>query len=493
VRALLLTLASLAAIMLPACATSWEPAPAVGLPEVREELRGVWIATVDNIDWPSRPGLSEADQKREALAILDRADQVGLNAIFLQVRPTCDSMYESSLEPWSAFLTGQSGRSPGYDPLAFWIDGAHARGMQLHAWVNPYRARHPKSIGTDAPSHVSRTMPDAVATYGDYLWLDPGNARARAHTLGVVEDILKRYDVDGLTLDDYFYPYPIKGKAFPDQASYGAYTRAGGRLALADWRRENTAAMVQDLHTLVQRVRPGAWFSISPFGIWRPGNPAPVKGFDAYEGLFADSRAWLREGRVDALHPQLYWKIDAPQQPFGALLDWWRSQRASGAALWVALYASRTDPAGDNWGAGEILRQIELARSRGDVGGHVLFSMKAIMNDWAGLSGVLEHNAYPQAATPPPCPRARSLNPAPSRLEGRSSGGALDASWGPAEHVSRWVVYERRGGAWTSRLSGRTAEEIPLRNDRGRLEALGIAAVDGAGRVWPARVIEPAR
>ncbi|MBU6410991.1 MAG: family 10 glycosylhydrolase, partial [Verrucomicrobia bacterium] len=271
---------------------SYQPA-AVIPPPVAREFRGAWIATVANLDWPSKPGLPVAQQKTELIALLDRAAQLKLNAVIFQVRPMCDAMYASPLEPWSAYLTGVQGRAPQpfYDPLAFAIDEAHKRGLELHAWFNPFRVSSPQARLPLALDDIARTHPELVRHYGDLLWLDPGEPAARQHVLDVIMDVVKRYDVDGVQFDDYFYPYPQSDASgreldFPDAASWRRFG-AGRGLTRGDWRRQNINRFIQSVYQNIKAVKPWVKFGVSPFGIWRPGNPPQIKGFDAYAKLYA--------------------------------------------------------------------------------------------------------------------------------------------------------------------------------------------------------------
>ncbi len=306
---------------------------------VRAEFRGAWVATVHNLDWPSRPGLSAAAQQAELRAILDRARSLKLSAILFQVRPMSDALYASETEPWSQFLTGKQGQSPGYDPLAFAIREAHARGLELHAWINPFRAAS-NARATLSAQHVARRHPEWVRRYGAQLWLDPGEPAARAYVLGIFEDIVRRYDLDGVHIDDYFYPYPLKGgAAFPDDASWQRFGLTSG-LSRADWRRENINDFVRSMYRRVKTLKPGVLVGISPFGIWRPGVPAGTTAqLDPFAHLFADSRKWLAEGWCDYLAPQLYWNIEG-EQSFPLLLDWWREQ-SPGKPVWPGLAVDR--------------------------------------------------------------------------------------------------------------------------------------------------------
>jgi len=265
-------------------------------PAAAREFRGVWVATVGNLDWPSKPGLSTAKQKAELLAILDRASSLKLNAVILQVRPACDALYASEFEPWSEVLSGKMGQAPQplYDPLAFAVEETHNRGMELHAWFNPYRARQTTAKTPASPNHISRTHPELVRTYGSHLWLDPGEQAVQDHSINVILDVVKRYDIDGVHLDDYFYPYPEKGAShnaidFPDDPSWRRYQRGGGQLNRDDWRRENVNQFIGRLYTEIKNTKPWVKFGVSPFGIWRPNNPPGTKGMDAFQELHADS------------------------------------------------------------------------------------------------------------------------------------------------------------------------------------------------------------
>lgn len=363
------------------------------------EFRGAWVATVYNLDWPSKPGLPAAAQQAEMRRILDRAADLRLNAILLQVRPACDAIYESSREPWSAFLTGAQGRSPGYDPLAFAITEAHRRGIELHAWFNPFRA----ATGTKGPfakNHVTQRHPEWIRRHGAQLWLDPGEPAAREYVLDVMLDLVRRYEVDGLHIDDYFYPYPLKpGDAiFADDASWARHGAKSGK-SRADWRRDNINRFVEALYRGVKQTRPSAKVGISPFGIWRPGVPDTTEArLDAYAQLFADSRHWLQQGWCDYFTPQLYWSIDPRAQSFPVLLQWWRAQAPRGVPVWPGLASDRI---GASRPAGEIVRQIALARQGVATPGHIHWNMKALMQDRGGIVDLLKSGPYTERAKVP--------------------------------------------------------------------------------------------
>ncbi len=481
-------------------------------PEPPREFRAAWVATVANIDWPSRRDLTTAQQQAEMKSILDAAAAMNLNALVLQVRPACDAIYPSRLEPWSEFLTGLSGRppSPLYDPLAEWIAGAHARGIELHAWVNPFRARHFQSKQPDAASHITKTRPDLVRTYGQYLWLDPGEPEARTHGLAVVADLIQRYDLDGVHIDDYFYPYPEKNLSFPDDRAWNAFnaTPSSPRLSRNEWRRRNIDDFVRDMYQLVKRERPHIKVGISPFGIWRPGFPPEVRGFDAFESLNADARRWTREGWLDYVAPQLYWKAEAPQQPFNRLLHWWIDQNDQLRHVWPGVYTSRilpaellgskppTDAKGrDSWEPSDITRQIDLTRaSAGGSTGHIHFSMIALMQNRRGTADALRTGPYARPALVPASPwLAGSIAPpvAPA-VQITPTNAALNIAWQSPEGSSgRWTLVSwRTGDSWSHRLeplrSG--AATLPQDGPGAAADVIAVRSLDNLGRLGPAAV-----
>jgi uncharacterized lipoprotein YddW (UPF0748 family) len=348
------------------------------------EFRGAWVASVHNIDWPSAPGLSAATQRVELRAILDRAVQLKLTAILLQVRPASDALYESQQEPWSQFLSGRQGVSPGYDPLKFAITEAHARGIELHAWINPFRAASNAKGYLDG-HHVAKQHPEWVRRFGAQLWVDPGEPAARAYVLGVIRDIVRRYDIDGVHIDDYFYPYPVKGVSFPDELTWERYGSKSG-LSRAEWRRDNINTFVRSMYRIVKETKPTVRVGISPFGIWRPGVPPTTEAqLDAYGQLYADSRKWLAEGWCDYMAPQLYWSIQPAKQSFPVLLDWWRAQ-SRGKPVWPGI---ATDRIGAKRPAREIMDQIALTRRGTNSPGHIHWSMKALMQNRGGIADLL--------------------------------------------------------------------------------------------------------
>ncbi|MGD8868596.1 MAG: family 10 glycosylhydrolase, partial [Gemmatimonadales bacterium] len=278
-----------------------EPEPEIG-PHAQREFRAAWVASVANINWPSQPGLPVEEQKREAIELLDLLERHHYNAVVFQVRPQADALYESELEPWSYYLTGEQGKAPHpyYDPLEFWIEAAHDRGLELHAWLNPYRAHH-REGGPITEHSIVRTRPDLVVELKDgFWWMDPGQEDTKKHSLAVVMDIVRRYDVDGIHFDDYFYPYPSTNhdEDFPDDASWNRYKSGGGKLSRDDWRRANINDFIESVYKGIKREKPRVKFGLSPFGIWRPHHPESIEGFDQYGQMYADARLWLNEGWV---------------------------------------------------------------------------------------------------------------------------------------------------------------------------------------------------
>lgn len=521
-------------------------------PSLPREFRGVWVATVNNIDWPSARGMPVAAARAEMERLLDLAARLNLNAVVLQVRPCADAMYPSELEPWSEFLTGRSGQPPseaGYDPLAEWIAGAHARGLELHAWVNPFRSRHPGQKAPDALSHVNVAQPGWVRDYAGGKWMDPGEPAAREHSLAVILDLVRRYDLDGVHYDDYFYPYPDGAKPFPDDTTYGAYTAAGGRLSREEWRRDNINSFVRRLYEGVKRLKPHVKVGASPFGIWRPGFPPGIRGFDAYDKLAADARLWLREGWIDYIAPQLYWPVDQKPQSYERLLDWWIANNDRGRHVWVGNYASRVLPAPGGTGGGgaapgvggesaattdakgrpswepsEIVRQIELTRLRGDDSGgaagastgNIHFSAVALLQNRRGLADALVSGPYASPAIVPASPWLAPAGSTPPAAPGLTvalvAGGAAEVVAVPGPGTSHLVVWSRRvpaegaapGGArWQiERVLRATPGQavrwpVPARTASpaaGAADRLAVTPLDRFGRAGePAAVAAPGR
>ncbi len=475
-----------------------DPSP----PPVAREFRAVWVATVDNMDWPSRAGLTTAQQQREMIEILDKLVEVRMNAIILQVRPAADALYDSKLEPWSEYLTGTMGKAPDpyYDPLAFTVAEAHKRGLELHVWINPYRARYSRHRPASA-NHISRTNPSLVRNYGPYVWMDPGSPTVRERTRRVVLDLVKRYDIDGVHMDDYFYPYPeterVKRKVreipFPDNSTYARYRKDGGSLSRDDWRRQNVNLLVKELYDAIHEVKPQVRFGVSPFGIWRPGYPASVRGLDQYAVLFADAKKWFNEGWLDYMTPQLYWSVDKPQQRYDHLLEWWVQQNSHGRHLWPGNYTSKvgfTNSA--KWSTDEILEQIRLTRAQPGATGNVHFSMEVFKKNPDHLNERLVREAYAIPALVPASTwlpaTAMTMPSASARIDVNSSERVIDLGLGTLSSKLPWlwVVQSRTSAGWMTAIVPGTQRVFVL-GAPGSTPPLDVRvrAVDRVGNLSP--------
>ncbi len=481
-------LAPVAPLAPPALPASELPPPAP------REFRGAWVATVNNIDWPSKPGLPAEVMRSEALALLERARQLGLNAIVLQVRPAGDAIYPSTLEPWTEYLSGEQGRAPWlkgeapWDPLAFWVHEAHRRGLELHTWLNPYRARHSSAKSPLVAPHIGVRQPAAVKRYGDMLWMDPGEPAAAAQTLAVVADLLRRYDVDAVHIDDYFYPYPVQAGGadlpFPDDEAWARFQLAGGALARDDWRRVNVDQLVQALHRTVRETRPAARFGISPFGLGKPERrPAGITGFSQYDKLYADAERWLEQGWLDYWAPQLYWPIAREGQQFPVLLDYWLATNPQQRHVWPGLFTSQVKAASNPWPAREFIEQIELQRRRPAATGHIHFSMAALMSDREGLAPLLQMGPYAQPALVPATPWLQAPTVAAPLLKVAAPRVHIQPAAGEA--ARRWAVWRRVGGAW--RFAVLPAQERVV--DAVGADAVLVQAVDRIGRLGEQAIV----
>ena len=494
-------------------------------PPAPREFRAAWISTVANIDWPSRRDLSVAQQQAEIIAILDRARDLNLNALVLQVRPSADAIYPSTLEPWSEFLTGTQGKAPlpFYDPLKMWIDEAHRRGIELHAWFNPYRAQHTASKSALASSHIANTHPMVVKAYGGFMWMDPGEALAAQRTFDVILDVVRRYDIDGVHIDDYFYPYPAPVAAtpnasgasstppveadFPDEPSWQNYLAGGGGLTRTDWRRQNVNALIERLYQGIHREKYWVKFGISPFGLGRPDRrPAGIIGFSQYDKLYADVELWLRNGWLDYLAPQLYWPLEQQAQAFEVLLDYWRRENTQARHLWPGLFTSRVDNSATSWPTQEILNQIALARTRPDVRGQLHFSMIALSENRRGLGEQLKAGPYRAAALAPTTPWLDRSQPSAPQLGlqnlddaagGNGKGGSngngngkgssnkvkLKLSSRDGKLPAKYALWVRYGIEWRFMVmpGSRTEVEVDSKAANGALNSVVVSAVDRLG------------
>ena len=463
-------------------------------PAAPREFRAAWVATVSNIDWPSSPNLSSAQQQEEVIAILDRAKEIHLNAIILQVRPSADAIYPSELEPWTEYLTGEQNRppSPWYDPLQFWIEQAHLRGLELHAWFNPYRAKTALSKTKLSNQHIGVRHPDAVKQYGDLLWMDPSHPLAAQQTLDVITDVVRRYDVDGIHIDDYFYPYPVKlanGKEqdFPDDKNWAIYQKTGGNLSRANWRRDQVNELVGKIYHAIHQEKSWVKFGISPFGIGRPDRlPAGIAGFSQYDKLYADVELWLSNGWLDYLAPQLYWPIDQTAQAFRVLDNYWINQNPKGRHIWPGLFTSRIDNTEKSWSAEEILNQVSVTREFGNAG-HIHFSMAALLQNRKNISQRLNGELYLQPALVPATPWLEAspvLAPSYTLSDDQQS---MYIDFKNSENVHLIAIWKRFQTTWVFSVQSSREKTILLKNDEqpGIPDEIVVTLLNRAGQESP--------
>lgn len=435
----------------------------IGQPAPKHELRGAWIATFANIDWPGANTLPVVTQQSQLINLLDQLQATGINAVFFQVRSQCDAMYGSSLEPWSADLTGQQGRppSPFYDPLEFIIAACRQRGLEVHAWFNPFRAV--SNVGTlpsFAPHHLARTRPEWLLAQGNLRILDPGIPQVRDHVISVLLDVLRRYDVDGIHFDDYFYPYPpASGSPFNDDASFAADPR--GFTSRQDWRRDNINQFIQRSHDAIRAVKPWVKFGVSPFGIWRNRTSDPMgsatNGLQSYSDIYADSRKWIQQTWVDYLTPQIYWSVGFSAANYGVLLPWWNALGGS-RHIYSGMAAYKVNNGGtdENWSQpAQIPSQIRLNRQQSQVRGQVFFSTTSVLRNPLGIRDSLRDDLFRTPALLPPMPWKDDQPPPPvGNLTAQISGNAVQLSWvapptttDPLDNVRQFVVYRSTVGS----------------------------------------------
>ncbi len=444
---------------------SAQPLPPRG-PQVSTEFRAAWVATVANIDWPSKPGLSTQEQQREAIAILDHLKDHHFNAVIFQVRPMADALYKSDLEPWSYFISGEQGKAPDpyYDPLSFWVEAAHDRGLELHVWLNPYRAFHPSGKAYNKQSIVSTNPELVVKLEQGYYWMDPAKKATQDRTANVVKDLVKRYDIDGVHLDDYFYPYwdYNNNKDFPDDESWASYQLKGGKLSRNDWRRENVNILIERIYKEIKAEKKYVKFGVSPFGVWRPGYPSSIEGFDQYDKLYADAKLWLNKGWLDYFTPQLYWPINRMAVSFPVLLGWWESENTKQRHLWPGMSVGR-DTSAKN--VNEILSQVMITRGMLPKSmGAVHWNMTSLVRNIT-LSKALVDGPYLKNALVPASSWLDNKAPLAPSAKATAQNGNIHVVITDADEkdVFRRVVYYQYGTAWKYQVLNRNehAAEIP--------------------------------
>jgi len=455
------------------------------LPKPEREFRAVWMATVDNIDFPTEKTLSVEQQKAELLKDLELAQALKLNVVIFQVRPQCDALYKSSIEPWSEFLTGQMGKGQAFDPLEFLVAEAHKRGILVHAWFNPYRALH-AAAQTVSENHISKRRPDLVRKYGKYLWLDPGDREVQDYSLSVVRDVVRRYDLDGVHFDDYFYPYPEKDAngtkiEFPDDASWQKYKNLDGKLSRDDWRRKNVNDFIELVGREIKRIKRGILYGVSPFGIWQPITEKEIVGLNAYAELYADSRKWLQDGTIDYLAPQLYWETARKGQSFPVLLNWWKSQNTRKHHIWVGIAPYRIG-SNANFTSTEIANQIKLTKDSTQTLGAIHFSFKSLRNDLGGIQKVLREKVYAKDALIPQSPWIKTPKILAPKVKIMRDENFVRATWKErGRGKAFWfVVYAKDKNGWGYSVLPAKEKSITLSVDR-KVEKIVVTSVDRLG------------
>lgn len=411
----------------------------------KREFRGAWVATVANIDFPSSKNATPGSQISELVSIFDKLQAAGINCIIFQIRTECDALYDSSIEPWSYWLTGKQGQPPHpyYDPLAFAISEAHIRGMELHAWFNPYRAV--KTIGEyqQSPLHIAVQHPDWILKFGNYQMLNPGLPEVKNYVLKIVADVLHRYDIDGVHFDDYFYPYSPK-ISNEDSLTYASYK--GSYTNIDEWRRNNINSLMASIYDTIKVVKPRVKFGISPFGIVE-NKYAGTNGFSSYDILYCDPLTWLKNKTVDYVNPQLYWEIGHERADYAKLLSWW-STVANGRHLYIGQYSSAMAAYDYRGKKSELENQLALNRNTANVQGEVWFSSKSITQNYSGFADSLKNNWYKYPALPPVMAWKDSIAPlAPKNLNCAGDSLGVNLVWekpAPAsdgEYPSKYIIY----------------------------------------------------
>ena len=423
----------------------------------KREFRGVWVATVLNIDYPKKPTTNSIALQEKWRKLLEKYKKLGLNAVIVQIRSAGEALYPTEFAPWSQFLTGKQGQAPDreYDPLKKMIELSHEMGFEFHAWFNPYRLSMNLDTLQLSEKHDFFRHRDWVVKYGNRYYFNPGIPEVQRHLTSVVMEVVRRYDIDAVHFDDYFYPYKVRGQEFPDTAEFRKYGSAFRDIG--DWRRSNVDSLILKLNTEIKTVKPYLKFGISPFGVWRnvatdPYGSLTRAGIQSYDDLYADILKWLREGWIDYVAPQLYWNIGFPPADYELLVDWW-SKNKFGKQLYIghAVYKIANNPEPAWLDANELLRQINLNRSTPEVDGSIFFSSKQILKNPLGVADSIKLVEYAQPALLPIANNLEIATPAPPKLKRvGSKKGQVKLKWRPNRAdrnnpPSHYVVYRFEG------------------------------------------------
>lgn len=424
-----------------------------GIAGPKRELRAVWIATVGNIDWPSKSGLSSDQQKAEFVRKLDMLQQLGFNTVIVQIRPAADAFYESSYEPWSRYLSGKQGVAPFpyYDPLKFMIEETHRRNMDFHAWFNPYRALVSSKSNPNPPHHPTKRNPDWIIHFDGKGYFDPGSPAAREYILNVMLEVVKKYDIDALHIDDYFYPYPIRGKEFGD---YATFARFGEGMSLGDWRRKNVNTFISQLNSNIKKVKPHVKFGVSPFGIWRNSKTdstgSLTNGTSCYDDLYSDVKLWMKNSWVDYMAPQLYWERGHRVANFAELLPWWNANKGK-RDLYIGLGLYKMVGANSGvWSSpNEILGQIRDSRQQ-KVEGLIFYSLVSFDKIGYAIRDSLKADHYfGTVSIPPAMAWIDNIAPNAPQVLLKPSGGKTSINWtvtNPSKEPLKFLVYRFKKG-----------------------------------------------
>ncbi len=418
----------------------------------KREMRAVWIATIANIDWPSSSALSTDQQQKEFLELLDLCKSYNMNTVVFQIRPASDAFYASEFEPWSQWLTGKQGKSPDpfYDPLQFASTECHKRGIDLHVWINPYRAVSDVNSNRTSPAHISNVHPEWFITYGKTKIFDPGLPQTRNYVAKIVSDIVRRYDIDAVHMDDYFYPYRIAGVEFPDDKSFRDFPNGYSEGQRDDWRRHNVDIIIQQLHDSIKSIKPWVEFGISPFGVWRNAQKDPTgsktkAGQTNYDDLFADIVKWEQNQWIDYVTPQVYWEIGKEIADYKIISDWW-SHNSYGTQLFIGHGLYKLDPEAKDksWqNADEIINQVKLNRKHSTISGSMFYSAKFLRKNPLEVHQKLQERYYRYPALTPANDRITPLIPKdPVNALIKISDGRLKFSWDKGENTKSFVIYQ---------------------------------------------------
>lgn len=460
----------------------------------KRQFRGVWIASVHNLDWPSKPGLSVRKIKKEYIKQIEKLKELGMNAVIVQIRPTGDAFYPSTYEPWSEFLTGEQGVEPkaGFDPLEFMINETHKRAIEFHAWFNPYRAIRNNLEAKLSPKHIYNQHPDWFVSYGKDMYFDPGVEPARKFVEKVIADVVTRYDIDAVHFDDYYYPYRLEGQAFPDTLSFAMNARGFTSDSKEDWRRDNINLLVHELYDTINQIKPWVHFGISPFGVWRNKSKDPDGSNTEtlqtnYDDLYGDAQAWLRNGWLDYIIPQCYQYMGRDIMDYRIVTRWWNDHNY-GVNFYIGQGSFRLgEPKnGPPWNEGnEIERQLYFNDSIPRLLGSAYFRSRTFFNNPLGLNEVLKNKFYKYPALPPSShhDEAKTFNVNINLLSSKISKRKITMQWAadPVEQVRYYVIYQSNGIDDPKNIISITTEnKITLKRKslRADLDVITITAVN---------------